>query len=230
MNRLALKFFLIVPFAVPAFADTFVFNTPANTDLGATHDFTFGTATIHAAGFDANSTTGHLYSKAGGGDEDGLGLVDDPNGANEIWFKSTGTQDFIQLDLADLISKGYTSFTFQMGSTTTSTTTGTEGWSVSACPTGGIDCGTSAVTGTDELTSHSAPASLSATNHFLDFSTTAGTACTATVLTCANTLLHSLSATPGAGIPPPVPEPTSVVLLGTALLFAGKFFRAKLAA
>ena len=225
MKSLFWKLILAAPLMVPAFADTIVFNSPTG-DLGNTKDFTFGTATIHAAGFDANSTTGHLYGKAGGGDEDGLGLLDDPNTGNfEIWFKSTGTQDFVQLDLADLISKGFTGFTFQMGSTTN-----LEGWSVSACPTGGIDCGTSAVTGTDELIDHSAPANLNATNHFLDFSTTANSACTADITTCSNTLLHSLSATPGAGGQSTVPEPTSVVLLGTALLFAGKFLRAKFVA
>jgi hypothetical protein len=174
-----------------AFADVIVFNSPTG-DLGSTtHNYTLDGFTITATGFNG----GDLFGKNGGSDEAGLGLANDPSGDHEIFFNPTGApQDFIQLDLLNLINAGFSNFQFQMNSTT-----GTEGWSVSACSVSGTDCFSSPVTGTDE-NGHNAPVSLSKTNHFLDFSSTDG-----------NVLLHSLSATA-------VPEPQFYGFLTLALV------------
>jgi PEP-CTERM motif len=163
-----------------------VFNSPSG-DLGSTtHTYIFDGQNLLASGFNG----GDLYGKNSGTDEKGLGLVNDPSGDHEIWHKTTGAQDFIQLDLLNLINAGFTNFMFQMGSTT-----GTEQWQVTACSTAGVSgsgpCAAngSTLTGTDESV-HSVPVNLSATNHYLDFSSNDG-----------NLLLGSISTPePGAGV------------------------------
>jgi hypothetical protein len=96
-----------------------------NSSLGTTDSFTSGGYTIHAAGFGntfssgANISTGStvdLYAKNGGGDEEGLGLTNDPSGDHEISGSS-----LIEISLPGQEA----SFSFQMGSTTNG-----EGWLV----------------------------------------------------------------------------------------------------
>jgi len=92
----------------------------------ATHTFssTPGNVIITATGFSSPAALAigtpnvDLFGKSGGGNENGLGLVNDPSGENEI----TGTS-LIRIAMA----AGLTApVTFQMGSTT-----GTEAWQVS---------------------------------------------------------------------------------------------------
>jgi hypothetical protein len=174
-----------------ALADTVSFSSPGG-DRGASQTYTLDGVTITATGFNG----GDLFGKSLGGNENGLGLTGDPTTDNEIFFKSMGTQDFIQLDVLNLLNANFTAFQFQMNSSTSP-----DAWSVSACSVSGTDCFTSPATGTDQ-NAHNAPASLSKTNHYLDFSATGG-----------NVLLSSLSATP-----PSVPEPRFYGLLLVALL------------
>lgn len=176
-----------------AFADSIVFNSPSGNLGSTTHTYTLDGVSFVATGFNG----GNLFGKDAGGGENGLGLVQDPSGDDEIFFRSTGTQDFIQLDVLNLLKAGFNNFQFQMGSTT-----GDEGWSVSACATSGTDCFTSPVTGSSENV-HSVPVTLSATNHYLDFSATEG-----------NVLLGLISATSS------VPEPRfyGVLLVGMLAL------------
>ena len=76
---------------------------------------------------------GSLFGKNDGIAEQGIGLTGDPSGQHEIYAVAVGVpQDYIQLDLSSLIAAGFTSFQFQMGSTTCAET-----WRVSACATAG---------------------------------------------------------------------------------------------
>lgn len=161
-----------------AFGDVIVFNNPAG-DLGSTNTYTLDGVNFVASGFNG----GDLFGKNKGGEENGLGLMGDPSTDNEIYFKSSGTQDFIQLDLLNLLNAAFKNFQFQMGSTTNG-----EAWSVSACSVTGVDCFASPITGSDE-NFHSF--TIDKTNHYLDFSSTNG-----------NMLLGSIAATPST-----VPEP-----------------------
>jgi hypothetical protein len=106
--------------------------------LGNTQTYTSGAFTVTAAGFTTNtfSTPTALYGKALGGDENGLGLQDDPSGDHEI----SGT-NLIRITLPT----GLTNVMFQMDSTT-----GTEGWDVfgsNSATTGYV----SLLTGNNEL-------------------------------------------------------------------------------
>src|SRR5258706_14564599 len=73
-------------------ATTWNFNVPSGA-LGTTQTYTADGITITAAGFTstaaltAGSANANLFGKNLGGDESGLGLVDDPSGQGEI----TGT-------------------------------------------------------------------------------------------------------------------------------------------
>ncbi len=201
---LVLGMFSLAPNVV---ADTIVFSNPSGDLTSTTHTYIFDGQNLLATGFNG----GDLYGKNSGTDEKGLGLVNDPSGDHEIWHKTRGAQDFIQLDLLNLINAGFTKFMFQMGSTT-----GTEEWQVTACSTAGASgsgpCAAngSTLTGTDEGV-HSVPVNLSATNHYLDFSSNNG-----------NLLLGSIQATR----PVSTPEPGSGVLLlsgiGLLVLMIGK--------
>ena len=199
-------------FGSVAFADIVVFNNPAG-DLGLTETYTLDGASIVASGFNPGGTSdsAHLWGKNGGGDENGLGLKGDPTGDHEIWFKTStlGSKDFIQLDLTDLLNKGFTNFQFEMASTTDS-----ERWSVAACGVSGTLCSNaSAVTGTGELAFHNVPSNFGANNPYLDFTSIGNYG-------GKNVLLAALAATSS------VPEPRFYgVLLAGILGVAGIIFR-----
>ena len=187
-----LKAAILAGFALSsfAFADVVIFNSPSG-NLGATQNYTLDGVTITASGFNG----GDLFGKNAGVNEEGLGLTGDPTGDNEIFFIPTGApQDFVQLDMINLINAGFSNIQFEMNSTSSP-----DAWSVSACSAAGVDCFTSPVTGTDQ-SAHNVPVSLSKVNHYLDFSATNG-----------NVLLSSISATA-------VPEPQFYWILGFALL------------
>ena len=129
MNMLPLRaahFALIAATALvvgstPANAVTWNLGTPSG-DLGSTHTYTVGGFSITAAGFTNStfSTAVHLYGKNNGGDEVGLGLMNDPTGEHEI----SGTS-LIRIDFSSARLAGLKGFTFSMDSSTQS-----EGWSV----------------------------------------------------------------------------------------------------
>jgi len=202
---LVLMLVLVSFLAAPALADTLLFNSPSGNLGSATHTYTFGSATVTATAF--NCGTGcNLYGKNNGGNEIGLGLTGDPSTDDEIWVKSSGTQDFIQLNVSGLLAAGYTNIKFEMNSTTNG-----EGWSVSACSVSGVDCGSSPVIGGTQSIWISLPGNTSAINHYLDF--------TATGSAGSNVLLEGITATA------PVPEPSSLMMFGSGLATLSGFAR-----
>jgi hypothetical protein len=110
--------------------------------LGTTQTYTVSGITITAAGFSDNSfgTAIQLYGKTSGGDENGLGLNNDPTGNHEI----SGTS-LIQINMTAARLAGVTGLFFEFGSTTDG-----ESWQVfgSNLATSGY---TSVATGSDEL-------------------------------------------------------------------------------
>jgi hypothetical protein len=110
--------------------------------LGNTQAYTAGGATITAAGFTSNSfaTGTALFGKSNGGDENGLGLANDPTGDHEI----SGT-NLIRIDMTGARAAGATDFSFMFASTT-----GGESWQVfgsNLATTGYV----SVATGSDEI-------------------------------------------------------------------------------
>jgi hypothetical protein len=189
---------LVLFSAASSRADGVIFNDPTGV-IGGTHPYTLDGFTIMASAFNGGS----LFGKNDGIGEQGVGLTGDPSGQHEIFEVAPGVaQDYIQLDLSSLIAAGFTSFEFQMGSTT-----GGETWQVSACATAGTLCSNgSTLTGTNEALT-GAPVNLSAADPFLDFSSNKG-----------NVLLGMIAATP----PTSTPEPSSLGLLLVGMLgFAG---------
>jgi hypothetical protein len=180
-------------------ADGVIFNNPTG-DLGSTtHTYTLDGVSIAAAGFNG----GDLWGKNLGPGEQGVGLAGDPSGQNEIFVAVTGApQDYIQLNLLNLITAGFTNFEFAMNSTTNGET-----WQVTACATAGTPgsgpCAAngSTLTGTTD-TPMALPANFGAADPFLDFSSNKG-----------NVLLSQIAATA-----PSVPEPSSLGLLLVGML------------
>lgn len=195
------------------FADTFVFDNPGSaggTNLGFTHTYSFDGQNITASGFNGG-TAANLSGKNNGvgSDEDGLGIFGLTD--NEINFEAGVPQDFVQLDMTNLLAAGFTGIQFEMGSTTSP-----EAWEVFTCTSSGVLCDSSPDSGTDELTAHNALGLTLTGNHvFLDFTATSG-----------NVLLGSIVATP-----PSVPEPRVYgVLLAGMLVLAGIVLRKRQAA
>jgi hypothetical protein len=89
--------------------------------LGTTQTFTAGGFNLTARGFTPGDVGTAMFGKNGGGDENGLGLNNDPSGDHEI---TAG--NFVQVNLDGIRSSlAAGGFSFQMGSTTQG-----EGWAV----------------------------------------------------------------------------------------------------
>jgi hypothetical protein len=127
---------------VSAQAFTWNLSSPSGL-LGTTQTYTAGGFTITAAGFAADFMhPTALFGKAAGGDENGLGLANDPSGENEI----TG-MNFVRIAMP----AGVSNISFIMDSTTAG-----ESWDVfgGATATGLF---TILTMGNDELVSHPLP-------------------------------------------------------------------------
>ena len=145
--------------ATSADAATVLFNFDAHTGvLGNAQTYTSGAYTITASGFrsDGGLATA-LFGKNAGGDENGVGLNDDPSGEHEI----TGT-NFIQIDVSKLTGTG--PYSFVMGSTVG------EGWRVFGSNVSDFFSGSPLLTGSDEGVSHA----LTGGFKFYDFQSTSG--------------------------------------------------------
>jgi hypothetical protein len=90
-------------------------------NLGPTHTYTSGPLSVTATGFYCNplcSPTANLYGKNQGAGEQGLGLVGDPSGDNEIWGPAIyDIWSYVQLDVSGLLGQ-VTSASFETDSTT----------------------------------------------------------------------------------------------------------------
>jgi hypothetical protein len=125
-------------------ATTFNFLSPAGS-LGATQSYTADGLTITAAGFNSSNFTTpdvNLFAKTGGGDENGLGLTNDPSGDKEISFNS-----YIRI----AIPSNAANVSFTMDSTT-----GGEIWAVYGSNSA-TALGTLLAAGSTERTSRSLP-------------------------------------------------------------------------
>jgi hypothetical protein len=132
--------------ATSASAATIVYDfsaAPHQDNLGPTETYTVGGLSIVASGFTAANAPTALFGKHDGGDENGLGLANDPTGDNEIHFGS----GYVQLDVLGLFGQAIAAQTF-FG--TNSTTEG-EMWTVYGTNTAGTIAGASLLTsGTTE--------------------------------------------------------------------------------
>lgn len=105
---------LVLFVASPAWADTWDFSTPSG-NVGTDEIYTgTGGLQIHAYGFwTADGEPADLYGKSTLGDpsETGLGIAEDPLEKTEI-----SAADFVQLDMTDLVNNGVFSGTLLVGS------------------------------------------------------------------------------------------------------------------
>jgi hypothetical protein len=87
-----------------------VFDNPTGV-LGTSQSYSSGGVTLTAYGYDSHGPS-NLYGKADGGDENGIGLANDPHGNHEIVKGS-----FVQLDISQLLSHGFNTAEIFVGST-----------------------------------------------------------------------------------------------------------------
>jgi hypothetical protein len=179
-------------------ATVFDFQTPAGNPCGvacSTHTYTVGGVQITADGFTGAISGGsftasgsaNLWDKTGGGNENGLGLTNDPNaGQNEITFGS-----FVRITMP----VGFTAASFSMGSSTASQP---ESWTVYGCTAATSGC-TALITGGNDESSHTL-----ALDPFYYFTEATGN----TTGNTPNVLLHELDVTA-------TPLPATLPLLAT---------------
>lgn len=129
----------VVTFNFGALADT-AGHTTGN--LTNTATFVDDGLTIVAKGFGYPTGTADLYGKHNGGDENGLGLNNDPSGDHEIYYH----KGFVQLDLSSFFGAVVAGSTY-FG---TNSTTGGEAWAVYGSNTSGSYSGNPLLTGNTE--------------------------------------------------------------------------------
>ncbi|HEX5261997.1 MAG TPA: PEPxxWA-CTERM sorting domain-containing protein [Phenylobacterium sp.] len=123
---------MAVAAATGARAAVFDFSTPSG-DQGTSHTYTSGGLSTTLTAF--GTPAAHLFGKAAGSDENGVGMTNDPSGDTEIAFG----KGFIQVD-----TTGLTAIQFAFNSTTEG-----EEWSVFGSNTPGV-LGSFIVSGTGE--------------------------------------------------------------------------------
>jgi hypothetical protein len=95
---------------------------PHQGDVGTTETYTVGGLSLFASGFNWTGGTTDLYGKHSGGDENGLGLTNDPSGDHEIYYH----RGYVQIDVSNLFGKVLAN-SVVFG---TNSTTGGEQWTV----------------------------------------------------------------------------------------------------
>ena len=198
MRRLLLTTVAVCGLAAPASAALVNWNFAQHPGLlGNTQTFTAGGGlfSLLARGFDAGDAGTALFSNTRGGDENGLGLRDDPTGANEI-FRNEG---FVQLNLDGLLSR-VDNFQFSMESTTNG-----EAWKVFGSEDAHPFQFTLLASGSDEGILHNLPGGWDNYSFFYSGGPPGGGPGGCGVNCGANVLLGSLDATA-------VPEPSTWVM------------------
>ncbi len=190
--------------STPAFSATIDF-TGANNSLGHSQTFGSGAGSVTAYAFNTNGSNASLFGKNGGGSENGLGITGTLD--NEITSST-----FIQLNVSNLT----TPFSLAIGSTQSQ-----EGFSVYVSNT----LGSLGTLYQDIHTPTSDPFStalISTTDTYVSVTADGNPS------GVGNVLLDTLTTSPATTSP--VPEPSSLVLLGTGILSAAGALRRKLSA
>lgn len=130
-------------------ADTIDFGSHAG-NLGTSEVYTNGPLSVTAYGWASFGNPTDLYGKNFGGDEQGLGVADDPEGQNEIWYDD-GYGSYVTVDVSALFGL-VSSAQFFMGSTTAG-----EVWNLYGCNTSDCSDYTYLFSGTDELVLNDLP-------------------------------------------------------------------------
>ena len=196
---------------IPAHAASLIyaFTNPAGNVGSASHIYTTNGVNVTAYGWTViGSTPVNLYGKTGGGDESGLGLVQDTVD-HEIQIS-----DFVQFDFTNAKQQGVTSAQIQMGSAGTGQPG--EGWAVYGSNTLG-QLGTSLFSGTDESLHNLVASTFSAYKYFSVTAVNEGGHPLANVLV-SEVVLNQTGA---------VPEPGTFLIAGMALLGLGVTLKKK---
>jgi hypothetical protein len=150
-------------------------------DQGVTHTYTIGSQTVIATAFTPFWNPGDLFGKHNSGDENGLGLTNDPSGDNEI----ANGRGFIQLNVSGLT--GALSLAFN-------STTGSDQWTVYGTNTAGSGSFGALPGGTHSIGSGTTETGLNLTGGYTYYDIVA------TGSESSNVLLKSLTV---AGVPEP---------------------------
>jgi hypothetical protein len=192
MKKLIMTTALALGLASPAYALTVNWDFGQHPGLlGTTQTFTdTGGDPLFARGFTGSDTPTALFSKQGGGDENGLGLANDPTGDDEI-----SGRNFVQLNVDGALADRISNFNFSMGSSTDG-----EKWAVFGSNDAHPFTFTLLASGSDEGVIHSLLGGFDNYNFFYNGP--------ATGVGGANVLLSSFGGTTSA-----VPEPSTWAML-----------------